>query len=165
MLRVWQLPAEQVLAGGIGTLPLAPVGDVQPGDVPDVIRRMKERLRGERRRGRAADVWAATYVLLGLRYSQAFADLLFQEVLGMEESVTYQAIVRRGRIEGTRRLILRLGRKRFGPPDEAATAALNAIADVQRLEDLGERLLDVGSWQELLGLPARRRRNGRRSST
>lgn len=32
-------------------------------------------------------------MLLGLRYSQAFADVLFQEVLGMEESVTYQAIV------------------------------------------------------------------------
>jgi len=43
---------------------------------------------------RAADVWAATYVLLGLRYSDEFAHALFEEVLGMEESATYQAIVR-----------------------------------------------------------------------
>src|SRR5262249_47280976 len=34
-------------------------------------------------------------VLLGLRYSDEFANALFQEVLGMEQSATYQAIVRR----------------------------------------------------------------------
>jgi hypothetical protein len=56
---------------------------------------------------------------------------------------------------------LLLGKKRFGPPDEETTAALNAIADLPRLEDLTDRLLDVDSWQELLALPKRRRRNGR----
>jgi len=43
---------------------------------------MKERLSRERRRRLADDLWAATYVLLGLRYSERFADMLFQEVLG-----------------------------------------------------------------------------------
>jgi predicted transposase YdaD len=82
----------------------------------------------------------------------------------MEESVTYQEIVEkglaRGRVEGraegsleeARQFLLRLGRKRFGPPDAAMLDALGAIAEVARLEELGERLLDTGSWQELVGL-------------
>jgi hypothetical protein len=161
VLRVWQLPVESLLAGGIGTLPLAPVSDVSEARVPEVIRRMKERLSHERRRRRVRDLWAVTYVLLGLRYSDAFADLLFQEVLGMEESTTYQAIVRKGRISEARQFVLRLGRKRFGSPDDATEAALNAIEDVEKLEELGERILDVGSWEELLQSSPRRRRNGR----
>jgi predicted transposase YdaD len=161
VVRVWQLPVEQLLAGGLGTLPLAPVSDVAQSRAPDVIRRMKERLSQERRQQRVKDLWAVTYVLLGLRYAEPFADLLFQEVLGMEESVTYQAIVRKGRLSGVRQMLLRQGRKLFGPPDEATEATLNAIDDVRKLDELGERILDVGSWQELLQPIRRRPRNGR----
>jgi hypothetical protein len=46
---------------------------------------------------------------------------------------------------------LRQGRKRFGPPDTATKTAIEAITDLARLETLTERLLDVTSWQELLG--------------
>lgn len=159
VLRVWQLSVEQLLAGGVGTLPLAPVSDVPESRVPDVIRRMKERLGQKHPRQHLKDLWAATYVLLGLRYSEPFADLLIQEVLGMEESVTYQAIVRKGRLSQGRQDLFRLGQKRFGPADETSTAALNAINDVQRLDELIDRILDVGSWQELLQPPKRRRRN------
>ena len=60
-----------------------------------MIRRLKERLSGPKAPRRAADVLAAAYVLLGLRYTDEFADALFEEVLGMEESSTYRAIVRR----------------------------------------------------------------------
>lgn len=161
VIRVWQLPVDQLLADGVGTLPLAPVSDVNESRVPEVIRRMKERLSRERRGQRAKDLWAATYVLLGLRYSDALADLLFQEVLGMEESTTYQAIVRKSRLAEARQMLLRQGRKLFGSVDEATEAALNAIEDVEKLEELGERVLDVSSWQELLQPIKRRRRNSR----
>jgi hypothetical protein len=122
---------------------------------------MKERLSRERRRQRVEDLWAVTYVLLGLRYSEAFADLLFQEVLGMEESVTYQAIVRKGLLSHAHQTLFRLGEKRFGPADEATTRALNTIDDVQELDRLIDRILDVDSWQELLQPTKRRPRNGR----
>jgi predicted transposase YdaD len=161
VLRVWQLPVESLLAGGVGTLPLAPVSDVGQARVPDVIGRMKERLSQERPR-RAHDLWTATYILLGLRYSKAFARLLFREVLGMKESVTYQAIVEEGHLSGVRQVILRLGQKLFGPIDEATEKTLNAIDDVRKLDKLSERILDVDSWQELLRPTRRRRRNGRR---
>src|SRR5205085_3061725 len=34
VLRVWQVPAEQWLAGGLGLLPLAPLGGVRPERLP-----------------------------------------------------------------------------------------------------------------------------------
>jgi hypothetical protein len=80
----------------------------------------------------------------------------------MEESVTYQAIIRKGRLFEARRLLLLLDRKLFGPADEATEAALNAIDDVQKLEELSERILDVGSWRAFLQPAGRRRRSGRR---
>jgi hypothetical protein len=161
VIRVWQIPVEQLLTGGTGTLALAPISNVAAGDVRHVIRRMKERLSGPRPPRRAADVWAAVYVLLGLRYSDEFANALFQEVLGMEQSTTYQAIVRRGRVEEALRIPLLVGETRFGPPDAATRAALEATTDVAQLEALIVHLVSVNSWQELL---TPRRRNGRRNA-
>jgi hypothetical protein len=90
---------------------------------------------------------------MGLRYSETLTDQLLQEVISMEESVTYQAIVRRGKREEARKLILLQGRNRFGRVSAEVRDSLNAIQDVEKLEDLGIRLLEVSSWQELLGLP------------
>jgi hypothetical protein len=162
VVRVWHVPVESLLAGGLGTLPLAPISDVHESRVPDVIRSMKERLSRERRRRRVADLWAATYVLLGLRYSDAFADMLFQEVLTMEESTTYQAIVRKSRLAEARKLVFLIGEDHLGPPSDAVTAAINGLQDLEQLEQLVKRAPHVASWQELLGTPPRRRRNGRR---
>jgi predicted transposase YdaD len=168
VIRVWQIPVEKLLTGGTGTLALAPISNVAAGEVRGVIRRMKERLSGPRAPRRAADVWAATYVLLGLRYSDEFAHALFEEVLGMEQSATYQAIVRRGReegrAEGERRLLLLQGETKFGAPDAATRAVLEATTELAQLEALGVRLVSAGSWQELLAAPAPRRRNGRRKA-
>jgi hypothetical protein len=84
----------------------------------------------------------------------------------MEESSTYQAIIAEGAAKGAageaRRFLLLLGRKRFGAPDEQTRSALEAITDLKRLEQLGERLLDVESWEELLALPRARRTNAKR---
>ena len=78
----------------------------------------------------------------------------------MKESVTYQAILEEGEEKGAlakaRKFVLRLGGSRFGPPEARVTAALEAITDVERLEELGERLLKVATWQELLPPPPRR---------
>jgi hypothetical protein len=61
-------------------------------------------------------------------------------------------IIMAGGIEQARRM-LRLGRIRFGEPGEATLAAINAIADLERLESLAERLLQVNTWDELLAAP------------
>ncbi len=72
----------------------------------------------------------------------------------MRESSTIQAFLEEGRVkglaEGTRRIILRLGRKRLGTADENVEARLNEIVDLERLEELTERIDQVSSWDELL---------------
>jgi hypothetical protein len=158
------LPAERLLDGGLGTLPLAPISAVTEADLPHVIARMKDRLSGRMQRPRAERLWMATYVLMGLRYSEALANQLLQEVLTMEESVTYQGIIRRGKVEGERQALLRLGRKHFGDPPAEVVAALDAIQEIQKLEELLLRVEEVASWPELLDLPApwARSRRGKR---
>ena len=160
--RVWQWPVEELLAGGLGTLALAPLSrEVTEATLPAVIQRMADRFRKEAPAPEAGKLLTAAFILLGLRFAKPLAERLFQGVRAMEESVTYQAIIEkgiekgeaRGRVEEARRLLLRQGRIRFGPPDEATQAAVAAIADVERLERWGERLVQVTTWQELLDTP------------
>ena len=76
----------------------------------------------------------------------------------MEESSTIQAFIEEGRRKGleegkageARRIILRLGPKRLGAVDETVEAKLNATVDLERLEELTERIGQVSSWDELL---------------
>ena len=57
-----------------------------------------------------------------------------------------------GKVEGEQELLLRQGTKRFGEPDAATIAALEAIQDIDRLGALGERILDpnIQDWNDLL---------------
>lgn len=172
VIRLWQKPVDEVLTGGVGTLPLAPLTDVRREALPAVVQRMQERIEHETSREEAATLWTATYVLMGLRYTPAFSGQLLQGVRAMEESTTYQEIVKKGVAQGVvqgmaqgslqeaKKLLLRQGNKRFGPPDEMTSAALEAVVDLERLEALSDRLLDVATWEELLNPP--RPRNGRR---
>jgi hypothetical protein len=166
ILRVWQVPVKRLLEGGLGTLPLAPISAVKEGELLAVIAQMKDRIESGRQRSATRKLWTAAYVLMGLRYSETLTDQLLQEVISMEESVTYQAIVRRGKREEARKLILLMGRNRFGRVSAEVRDALNAIQDIEKLEDLGVRLLDVSSWQELLGLsePPPRSRSRKQST-
>jgi predicted transposase YdaD len=162
VLRVWQVPVEQLLNGGPGTLALAPVSDVSRKSLPEVIQRMEERLREPRLRRWAPDLWAATLLLLGLRYDREFARALLRGVLAMKESTTYQAILDEGRAEEARRLLLMLGEEKFGPADATSQATLESISEVGLLEELIKKMLQVGSWQELLATAGHRRGRGGR---
>ena len=163
VVRVWQEPAERFLEGGLGLLPLAPISAVSQDRLPAVIRRMADRLAGKVKPARAAMLWSASYILAGLRFPGNFTEKLFAGVHAMEESSTYQLILARGKSQEARRILLLLGEANFGPPGEDTVAAIEAISDVDRLEDLSRRLLHVESWQELLApTPAPRRRNGKK---
>lgn len=164
VIRVWQLPVKALLSGGLGTLPLATISAVAPAEIPTVIERMKERLRGRRERVLAKDLWTATYILLGMRYNRAFAKHLLRGVMAMEESTTYQAILEEGAVRELRKTLLRQGHKRFEATPAAVKTAIMAITDLERLEELSVRLLDAASWEELLDLPEPARRSTRRKS-
>ena len=142
------------MTGGLGTLPLAPISAVTAGELPGILERMERRLRQREARHLAGQLWAATYLLLGLRHSPALAQALLQGVRSKKESSTYQAIVQEGRVEGAieeaRKLLVQLGRKQLGRPNARTQAALEKTSDLGRLEALIERIGTVESWQALL---------------
>ncbi len=190
VIRVWQLPAERLLAGGLGTLPLAPIGAVTESELPGVIDRLKEKLTAPRYRKAAGTLWTAVDVLMGLRYDRALIEQLLQGVRAMKESVTYQAIVEEGVVKGReegvakgrpRRGIVK-GRLRRGPahphsclsgeeqrsgqpPDALAAPSrhrIESINSLEMLERLSDRMLQVRSWEELLAdVPAPEPRRAR----
>ena len=180
VVRVWRLPSEPLLNGGLALLPLAPISAVTEADLPGIIQRMGRRLAGRHGRRQAPIVWAAVYVLLGLRWSPALASQLFRGVVSMKESSTYQAIVEEGRAEGiaqglvqgraigavdeAKKVLRLLGEQAFGSPDAATAAAIERLDDLARLEDLLRRVRTAASWRELLGSSSGRRGPRRRPS-
>jgi len=72
-----------------------------------------------------------------------------------------------GRNEGAvveaRKLLRIIGESRFGPPDAQTAAAIEAIDDLARLEDLAARLQAAENWQALLGSRPANARKRRRS--
>ncbi len=174
VVRVWEQPVQAVLACGPTVLPLAPVSKVATEDVPGVLLAISDRLERETTPEQAAALWGATRILMGLRFGEAEVNAIIEGVSamlfgihGIEESTTYQGLLRRGeakgraegeakgRAEGTREALLSLGRRKFGPPGADVEAQIAAIGDLDRLRDLHDRVLDVATWDELLASPRR----------
>jgi len=157
VVRLWQEDPEPYLTAQVNLVPLAPLTNVPESEeaLRGLVRRMAERINAEPQ-PRAAKLWTATCLLMGLRFSEELAFQLLEGVQNMRESTTYQAILREGRqegkVEGEQELLLRQGTKRFGEPDAATIAALEAIQDIDRLGALGERILDpnIQDWNDLL---------------
>ena len=91
VVRLWQEDPEPYLTAGVGLVPLAPLTDVTEADLPGVVRRMAGRINGEPR-PRAAKLWTATYLLMGVRYPDDLVNQLLEGIQTMRESTTYQAI-------------------------------------------------------------------------
>ncbi len=173
VVRLWEKPVEEILAGGLGVLPLAPLSDVAESALPDVIARMKMRIDAETTPQDAAELWVSTRVLMGLRYEKEFTDQMLEGVRNMKDSVTYQAILQEGRQEGeqigrqegeqigrqegeqigrieeARRMLVRIGTRRFGAAPDAILTGIDALT-LEDLEALADRLHEVESWSELL---------------
>lgn len=158
LVQIWRQSPDTALAGGLATLPFAPLADVPASALPELVRRIDDRLSREATPAEAGTLWTATYWLLGLRYPLAFARDLLRGVRAMMESTTYRATLAEGeavgraegRIEEARRILLRLGTRRFGQPDARTQAALEAVADIEHIERLTDRLLDAASGDDLV---------------
>jgi predicted transposase YdaD len=159
VIRLWLRPAEELLAGGLGVLPLAllgklPGGARPPAGLTGVVERLVERVTREAPAEDAPELLTAAFVLSGLRVPRPQGVELFRRVSAMRESSTYQYILDEGREEGelrgVRRVLLRVGRHKFGQPGPEVEAAVQAINDLDRLQRMCERLLDVSTWQDVL---------------
>ena len=150
VVRLWREPLGPLLAGPVGLLPLAPLTDEAEADLPGVVDHVVRRFRAETDRAEAAKMESATFILMGMRYEREFVAQLFQGVNDMEESSTYQLILERGERKALIRTLLRLGRKKLGEPDAATIALVERLTDVDRIQNLTDRILEVATWQELL---------------
>ena len=76
----------------------------------------------------------------------------------LKDSSYYQVLLKEGReigeregvIKGMRKLLIRLGRDRFGRLPKATRASIEAIDDPDRLETLAVRVSSAKSWDDLL---------------
>jgi predicted transposase YdaD len=165
VVKVWEQPVEPILAAGLTVLPLAPVARVEKARVPDILVAISERLEREATRNQAETLWDATGILMRLRYSKDEIDSFIRgvpamslRIRGIEETPFYQDAFQKGEARGcteeARKILIRQGTKRFGPPSEQAKAQIAALADIDRLHDLVDRVLDAATWDELLTSPS-----------
>ena len=156
VVRLWERPVEELLGGGLGVLPLAPLAAMEPVDLPRVIQRLGARLSSQADLAVANDVWGATLLLLGLRYDDAEIKDLVRRMSWVRESSTYRVIHEEGRVSEARRVVLEFGTEKFGPPDAAAIGRLESLDDLDALQRLIRRAWTASSWQELLEVTSER---------
>jgi hypothetical protein len=152
---------ESLLVGGLGLLPLALVTDEAANRLPEVVRRIDERLAAEAAPDERKTLWTTAFLLMGLRYPPGVAVELLKGVREMEESSTYQWVIEKGMEKGIekgslrtlRKTLLNLGTHRFKAPTAATLATLNTIDDLERLDRMTNRLLDAADWDDLLSTP------------
>ncbi|BAY85630.1 hypothetical protein NIES267_51310 [Calothrix parasitica NIES-267] len=101
------------------------------------------------------NISACTQILAGLRFDRNLINQLFREEI-MQESVIYQDIIQRGEQIGEQRgkqkgeatLILRQLTRRFSETSAEVEQKIQTLS-TDKLEDLGEALLDFSSQNDL----------------
>jgi hypothetical protein len=158
LVRVWERPVEEFLAGALGTLPLAVLGKVPEGvDVVEglssVVQRMTQRLDAGATAEQRRYLMTASYLLAGLRFRPNVCKQLFAGVIDMHESETYQAVMDEGQEKHAKAVILSLGKAKFGVPDPATMTRIEGANDLQWLDRVIARVLKATSWEDLLDTP------------
>jgi hypothetical protein len=158
VINLWEQPLEPMLTGGLGLLPLAPLcrmpaGMTREQALPEILRRINDRLNGEAAPELNDALWNSTYKLSGIYLDRDNVRSLFDRYRIMKDSMTYQATLEDGRIEEAQRVLIRLGTKQNGPPDETSRSMITAIEDRDRLERMCDAILTAKSWLELLSTP------------
>jgi hypothetical protein len=154
VIRVWEWTPEAILDGPLELLALAPIVKVERTEIPDVLRRIDTRLLGEPDDSLSVRIVRTVAILLQLRYGPMTADEMVREFPQTRELDSFQKFLwnpeQTGRVNGLRSAILHLGSKKFGAPSTKAETEIKQIEDLERLEAIHLRILDVNTWEELL---------------
>jgi predicted transposase YdaD len=112
VIRVWLEPPERLLTGGLPILPLAPVSNVTPEQLPGVLTAVAERLKREAPLELRKILWASTMIMMGARYPREQVEALIRGVAtmvlgirGIEDSWVYQNILVEGIAKGEAKAI------------------------------------------------------------
>ncbi len=160
VVRLWTLPAEDLLRGPVGGLPLAMLGKLPEGaeeadGLAAIADRLWQRVKAEAPPGQAARLQVSAFEMMCLRVKRSEARAILMGVPAVRESEGILIIKELGREEQLKEDILSLARKRLGPEDEHAHTLLQDIEDLERLRRIHGRLVDpvLPSWQDLLDTP------------
>lgn len=162
VIRIWQIPLEEILSGDIAILPLAPVSSVPKSQIKQVLRRMEERANAELSPEDRSVFWTNTFLVMGLRYDQDLSRKLLKGAIGMTNSTTYMSIIEEGKeigkaegkaegeVSGLRNAVFRIGGKRLGAPSPEVKTQIESIISLEKIQELADRILFVDTWAELL---------------
>jgi predicted transposase YdaD len=164
VIRVWQMRWRDVAAAGVGALPLATLTDDAERDAATIVGQFNATVRSRRSSTDLYALWSAVHLMLGLKYSELEISESWEGVRIMslsdvlQESSTFQAILKRGREEGReegrlealREVLLDLGTRILGQPTKRVRSLIAKTTDVGRLDELIQRLPDAESWKDLL---------------
>lgn len=143
---------EPLLSAGVGLAPLAMLTNEAAADLPAAFERFHQRLRSPEVTDTVREkLLGSTYVLGGLRYAEDRLLELYMSLHNiLEDSTTYQGIMRRGALRGRQDTLLEQAQERFGPPAPQAEAAVRSVTDVPRLQRMARRVLHATGWDDLL---------------
>jgi hypothetical protein len=101
VVRLWQMPVETLLAGGLGVAPLALLGRFPDGvaseeGLPSVIERLAQRIETEAPPEVQGTLLTAALILTGLRVEKGQLKQLFKGVFAMRESSAYELWTKAG---------------------------------------------------------------------
>jgi hypothetical protein len=155
VVRLWERPAEELLATDLGIVPLAMLGRLPEGlslekGLEAVAQRVGDRLTKEASPEQVKRLLTDAFLLTGLRVRRDVAKQVFRGVRVMHESDTYLAILDEGEEKRARKDILIIGEWKLGPAVDSVKAQLEAISDLDRLDRMVHRLVTASNWQELL---------------
>ena len=152
VVRVWEQNPEPLLAEP-GLLPLAVLA--QSNNSPQLINQVSEALSAIESPQQRREIATGCYILGGLKFQQQQLINFIREEI-MEESVTYQAILRKGIEQGLEQgsqregllLVQRLLTRRWGSLPREVEQRLENLSTSQ-LEDLVEALLEFNDFDDL----------------
>jgi hypothetical protein len=154
VVRLWELPADALLSGGLGAAPLALLTDDAAPRLQESVDRFAGRVAQEvPGQADANRLLSCGYILMGLRYDEGVVQALFHGVQKMKESSTYQAIRNEGRDEGLllarREALLGALQERFQTVPPEIEARIRAMTDLAKLQTAFRRAFHVNAPDEL----------------
>jgi len=151
VIRLWELPSAELFGGPVGILPLALLTNDAEPNLTDLIPRAVERV--DRELGNTAEgdmVRLACLYLLGMRYDKDVLRRLFEGIMQKHQSSAYDMLLDLGQERAFHKMLLKLGRKKFGPPPADVEAAINALTDLDQMDRMIDTLDRAADWQAWL---------------